>query len=254
MFQAQPHSRLVDGETDGGDAEQPARRHDPRQPAGQRDHDDLGDQIAGLHPGDLVGAGRQPAADVGQRGGDDLDVQQRDEEADAHAGEGEDLVARRELAGRGGRRGQLAVRSGVLTACRRWSTAAVTDRPGRSCPSAASSPSSRMRTGTRCTILVKLPVAFSGGSTLNCGAGRRRQAGDMAREHLARQHVGLDRHRHARAHAGELALLEVGIDPQATRRHHATSAAHRPSRRRRPARCGCRSCRRSERAARCSRG
>jgi len=24
-----------------------------------------------------------------------------------------------------------------------------------------------MRTGTRCTILVKLPVAFSGGSTLN---------------------------------------------------------------------------------------
>ena len=45
--------------------------------------------------------------------------------------------------------------------------AAVTDRPGRSRPSVAASPSSRMRTGTRCTILVKLPVAFSGRQTLN---------------------------------------------------------------------------------------
>ncbi len=45
---------------------------------------------------------------------------------------------------------------------------AVTDKPGRSRPSSDASPSSRIRTGTRCTILVKLPVAFSGGSTLNC--------------------------------------------------------------------------------------
>ena len=49
-----------------------------------------------------------------------------------------------------------------------------------------------MRTGTRWTILVKLPVAFSGGRTLNCGPGRRRQAADMAGEDLAGQHVGLD--------------------------------------------------------------
>ena len=50
----------------------------------------------------------------------------------------------------------------------RSSTAAVTDRPGRSLPSVDAPSSNRMRTGTRCTILVKLPVAFSGGSTLNC--------------------------------------------------------------------------------------
>src|SRR6516165_7163941 len=45
------------------------------------------------------------------------------------------------------------------------STLIVVERPGRSSPSLASS--SPMRTGTRCTILVKLPVAFSGGITLN---------------------------------------------------------------------------------------
>ncbi len=45
---------------------------------------------------------------------------------------------------------------------------AVTDNPGRSPPKVPASPSSTMRTGTRCTILVKFPVAFSGGSRLNC--------------------------------------------------------------------------------------
>jgi hypothetical protein len=39
------------------------------------------------------------------------------------------------------------------------------DRQSR--PQRALSSSSTMRTGTRCTILVKLPVAFSGGMTLN---------------------------------------------------------------------------------------
>ena len=51
----------------------------------------------------------------------------------------------------------------------RVSTVVVTDRPGRSClntglPSSCSS----ILTGTRWTIFVKLPVAFSGGSKANC--------------------------------------------------------------------------------------
>ncbi|MNR63841.1 hypothetical protein D3C85_1862850 [compost metagenome] len=50
----------------------------------------------------------------------------------------------------------------------RVSTSAVTDRPGRRWPSTLSAGSRWMRTGTRWTILVKLPVAFSGGNTLNC--------------------------------------------------------------------------------------
>ena len=86
--------------------------------------------------------------------------------------------------------------SAVRRAHRCVDRSAVTDRPGRSRPSVAASPSSVTRTGTRCTILVKLPVAFSGGSTLNYRAGRRRQARDMAVERLAGQHIGLDRHRH----------------------------------------------------------
>ena len=49
----------------------------------------------------------------------------------------------------------------------RVSIVAVTDRPGRSLPARGLSLSSRILTGTRWTILVKLPVAFSGGSRLN---------------------------------------------------------------------------------------
>ena len=48
--------------------EQHARGQQARQPAGQRDHDDLGDQVAGLHPGRLVRAGGQAGLDVGDRG------------------------------------------------------------------------------------------------------------------------------------------------------------------------------------------
>ena len=50
----------------------------------------------------------------------------------------------------------------------RGSIETTTDMPGRSTCFAVDAGSSAIRTGTRCTILVKLPVAFSGGSTLNC--------------------------------------------------------------------------------------
>ena len=50
----------------------------------------------------------------------------------------------------------------------RVSTLAVTEKPGRITPSAATSRGSAMRTGTRWTILVKLPVALSGGNSENC--------------------------------------------------------------------------------------
>src|SRR5262249_52471172 len=47
------------------------------------------------------------------------------------------------------------------------STLTTTDMPGRSIPRSATSPGTEMRTGSRCTILVKLPVALSGGSSEN---------------------------------------------------------------------------------------
>src|SRR5207249_1320153 len=43
----------------------------------------------------------------------------------------------------------------------------VTERPGRSRPARGLFAGRAIRTGTRCTILVKLPVALSGGSRLN---------------------------------------------------------------------------------------
>ena len=49
----------------------------------------------------------------------------------------------------------------------RVSMSTMTERPGRSLPSALSA-GIAIRTGTRCTILVKLPVAFSGGRSENC--------------------------------------------------------------------------------------
>src|SRR5207248_10837113 len=49
----------------------------------------------------------------------------------------------------------------------RVSTVIVTDSPGRNSPAIAASAGTAIRTGTRCTILVKLPVALTGGSRLN---------------------------------------------------------------------------------------
>ena len=76
-----------------------------------------------------------------------------------------------------------------------------------------------MRTGTRCTVLVKLPVAFFRRQHAELRAGRRRQAGDVPVKHLSRQYIGLDRGRQPRTDLGELVLLEVGVHPEAVRRH-----------------------------------
>ena len=45
---------------------------------------------------------------------------------------------------------------------------AITDMPGRKLPDNGLSGAIRNLTGIRCTTLVKLPVALSGGSKLNC--------------------------------------------------------------------------------------
>src|SRR5262249_39316591 len=140
-------------------AEQPARREHPGQPAREWDHDDLGDQIGGLHPADLILRRRQAAADILQGRRDDLDVEQRDKHADAHHDKRQQALEPR---GGTGHRGHS-----TLAAASRVSTLTVVERPGRKAPSLDSASLSMMRTGTRCTILVKLPVAFSGGITLN---------------------------------------------------------------------------------------
>ena len=56
-----PHISARHGEAGGRCGEQGARAERPRQKARQRDHDDFGDQIGRLHPGDLVELAASPA-------------------------------------------------------------------------------------------------------------------------------------------------------------------------------------------------
>ena len=63
-----------------------------RQKARERDHHHFGDEIGGLHPGNLVAAGGEPGLDLGQRGGDDLDVEDRHEHAEDHGEEGDETA------------------------------------------------------------------------------------------------------------------------------------------------------------------
>ena len=71
-------------EAQRGDNEQHAGRQQSRQEPAHRHHNDIGDQICGLDPGDFVGTGRQPALYLGQGTGDDLHVHDRQEQPGAH--------------------------------------------------------------------------------------------------------------------------------------------------------------------------
>ncbi len=86
-----------------------------------------------------------------------------------------------------------------------------------------------MRTGTRCTTLIQLPVAFCAGIA---GEGRTRAAG-QARHHAVIGHraavqIGADLHGLADAHALELAFLEVRVDMHLAERHDRPVPARRP--------------------------
>ena len=72
----------------------------------------------------------------------------------------------------------------------------------------------------RWTILVKLPVALSGGSRANSSplAGARLSTWPFKLD--AGEAVDLDLDRLAGAHVGELGLLEVGDDVDRVQRHH----------------------------------
>ena len=101
-------------------------------------------------------------------------------------------------------------------ACRCW--APPTCRPAAAQRRAGSS--IEMRTGMRCTILVKLPVALSGGSKANS----RPLAGDTLSTWPcaapARQSVDRDRNRLAGPHVGELGFLVVRDHISGVQRHH----------------------------------
>ncbi len=129
----------------------------PAQPAAQGNGDHLRHQVGGGDPGTLAQGGRQGPLNVFQRGIGDLDVE------DGHEGTDKAPHDREPVAAWNGFHQLAATRgSGV-----RVSTMTSVERPGRSLPAKGPGSGMRILTGTRCTILVKLPVAFSGGSSAN---------------------------------------------------------------------------------------
>ncbi len=164
------------------------------------------------------GCRRRARPNISAISGQSARAKQGDQEAHAHGPEGERLpprrqrgrIAREQCSDRpcgGAHRGDASGSS---------STSAVTGRPGRNAPNLAASPSSRMRTGTRWTILVKLPVAFSGGMTLNWAPVAGATPATWPRT-LARHRVRAHTRGHAGPHPGKLVLLK-SCDGQAD--HH----------------------------------
>ena len=96
---------------------------------------------------------------------------------------------------------------------------AMTDMPDRNRSATEGSGSNTIFTGMRCTTLVKLPVALSGGQQRKLCAGSRRPAINPATQHYAWEGI----HRRARgltnADPGHLCLLEVGDDPNIGQGH-----------------------------------
>ena len=75
-------------------------------------------------------------------------------------------------------------------------------------------PSSSIRTGSRCTTLTKLPVAFSARQQCQSRSGPHRETGNPPLEHVsAAVHVDVEIDRLADAQVAQLRLLEIGVDP-----------------------------------------
>ena len=159
------------------------------EPAGDRQHDAVGDEIGGQRPGRFVVARRQTAGDVRQRDIDDRRVEnlhegrERDDDRDRPGivprfpAEAE-RVLRRAAVGFGGnvcgaarRRRRDRAPTGArqperLLRAHCTFTLGTTERPSESGSFGSRPESMSIFTGTRWTILTKLPVAFSGGKAV----------------------------------------------------------------------------------------
>ena len=200
-----------------------AQREHRRQEAGERDHHDLRHQIGGRDPAAIVDAGADRALDVGQRRVGDLDVQHRDEGADDGADDREPDLAASAFAARCAAVmsvAMLAQRCAQALAASRVSIVGSTDMPGRSTPGRARRRGrSTIFTGMRWTILVKLPVALSGGSSANSWPLAGAMLSTTPCTIVTGEGVDLDLHRLARPHVGELCLLVVRHDVDRVQRH-----------------------------------
>lgn len=127
------------------------------EPTGNRQHDGIGDKIGGERPGGFIIAGRQTARDVWQRDVDDGRIEnlhernQRDDDRD-----GPGIVL-----------GLPLPPFDVTNITHRTVTVGTAETPSGMGTSGCKPWSMTILTGTRCTILTKLPVAFSGGNAVN---------------------------------------------------------------------------------------
>src|SRR6202021_1480546 len=138
----------------------------PAEEVGHRNHDDLADQIGGRYPGAIDAAGADAAFDIGQRGMGDLDVEHGEKRAEQPTADGDPGLQRDGGLATFAQRGHDALlpdddanETGLV------SMVGSTDMPGRSRPNSGSFRSISILTGIRWTVLVKLPVALSGGNT-----------------------------------------------------------------------------------------
>ena len=150
---AMPERNELAGEDHGADQEEPPAAEHGGEPARGGQHDGVGGEIGGQHPGDLLHAGRERALDVGQGHVGDPGVQDL-QHGDQHHREGD----RPAMAGRERPRflSPDADRDAYHPTSPRARCAgclrlAFPLSPGESSP------------GTRCTTFTQLPVAFSGG-------------------------------------------------------------------------------------------
>src|ERR1035441_3619009 len=93
--------------------EQLMRRERAREPAAERDRNNFSDEIRGLNPAQLVERRVQRGRDSRQRGGNDLNVQNRHEKPEAHRREAKPRAATRLFAARRANRYRAQARSSV---------------------------------------------------------------------------------------------------------------------------------------------
>src|SRR6266851_4336716 len=111
---------------------------------------------------------RLSSAEVGKTLRRDPHIEGRDERADQHRDDSDDRILAavcRRLRHRRGRCCRDGHGGGGVVSVR---IVAMTDIPGRNLPASGLSSAILNLTGIRSTTLVKLPVALSGGSRLNC--------------------------------------------------------------------------------------
>ena len=203
------------------------------EPADRRGHDRGGDDVGGQHPVDLVERGREAALHVGQRHIGDGGVE-RLHDGRAHGADRHHGAARVCDAGAG----QLRRRSRLVPSLRK-ARARAEQRSERAAAAGVDVdshahagaqqrdvlPASKtMRTGTRCTTLTQLPLAFCGGRIANCapvpGLTEATVPWKVRSGKVSTSIVDLL----ADAEIGDVGFLRIGVDP---RRAVVDDAEHR---------------------------